>query len=155
MRKEGFVIDLTIGWRPYETTFMGEKITMELRPLKSWAFYEIIPYLDNPNPRRKDETNEECMKRLSPAEIEGLRNSSKELHLLSAKIFPEHVRNIENLVVNGMPVTPDIIAEESIFMGLAIEISGQLGVITSITENESKNLKGPSDTRKSTKKKAA
>ena len=98
-------MDIIIDWRKYETEFAGEQISMEIRPLKSWAMFALQPYLDNPNPKLKKETAKEYAKRLTSEEKTILSNNSQKIQELSDKIFTEHVKNIEGITVNQKPIT--------------------------------------------------
>jgi len=140
-------LDIVIGWQPYETVFHGHKVTMELRPLKSWAMFALAPYLEGER-RKPDESVKDFVKRLTPEQKEKLSKSSRKIQGLAKDIFPEHVQNIQGITVNKEPVTWEHLAEETIFMTLAVEISGQLAAISSLDEMSAKNSKAPSDSTK-------
>ncbi len=135
-------MDIIIDWQLYETEFAGEKISMEIRPLLAWAMFALMPYLDNPNPKREDETPQEYAARLTGKEKDKLTSDGQKIQELSAKIFPEHVRSIENITVNGEPVTWEQIATESPFYGFAVGVSGQLAAISTLKKADEKNSEG-------------
>ena len=119
-------MDITISWQAWETEFRGEKITMELRPLKTKAMLLLMPYLG------------------STQNPEQAGRASMEMAQLAPQIFPEHVRNLQGLTINGQPPTWEIMAEELMFTALIVEIMAQLASISAVSEEEQKNFTGPS-----------
>ncbi|MBW2638373.1 MAG: hypothetical protein JRC86_12840 [Deltaproteobacteria bacterium] len=144
-----------IDWEPYETEFNGDKITMEIRPMKAWAMIALKPFLDDSNPKKKSETTKAYLDRISPEEKRCLEKDSLEIQKLASVIFPEHVQNLSGFEVNGAPPTNDMLAEETAFMDLTCGIIMQLISISGLSEDEEKNSAGPSATQKSGKKKSA
>ena len=136
-------MDFIIGWRRYETTFKGASVTMELRPLKSDAMFAMSPHFGGER-RKPGESIPEFVARLTDEQKERLRKNSQALQRLSVSIFPEHVRNLSGFTVNGLPPTWETLANESVFMDLAVEICGQLASISSLPEASEKNSKPPS-----------
>ena len=135
-------MDLVIDWRKYETEFMGEPVSMELRPLKRWAWFELAPLLENHNPKKEDETAQEYIARLTEDERKKMSHDSEKLQELSAKIFPEHVKNIQGITVNGEVPTWEQISEEIIFLNLCVDICGQLAEVSTLTKTDEKNSEG-------------
>ena len=135
-------MDIIIDWQTYETEFAGEKISMKVRMLRSWAMFALEPYLNNPNPKKKEETAQEYATRLTVEEKSILSNNSMKIQELSEKIFPDHVKDIQGITVNGKPVTWEQIASEVVFLNLAVDICGQLASISTLTKEEEKNSKG-------------
>lgn len=124
-------MDVLIGWTKKEFKFNGEIITAELRPLKRSAMLLLSPYISMGEEKEQSK----------------LMATALELQELAEKIFPEHVRNIENLTVNGNPVKVEELAEESVFCALVGSIISTLSIISSLTTDQAKNSEGLSGTR--------
>jgi len=135
-------MDIIIDWQTFSTEFADGEISMELRPLKSYAMFMLSPYLDNPNPKLKEESVEEYTARLSGEDKARLLLNSQKIQELSSKIFPDHVRNIQGVTVNGQPLTIEQIATEVVFLQLSVEICGQLASISRLTKEDEKNSRG-------------
>ena len=120
-------MDVLIGWQKYETTWQGEKVSMEVRPLRRKAMMLLAPYM-----------------MISEEKGVKLIVDTFELQGLAAQIFPEHVKDIQGITVNGKPVTWEDLAEEAVFCHLVGDIIGQLALISSLKESEAKNSGGPS-----------
>ncbi len=135
-------MDIIIDWQLYETEFAGEKISMEIRMLRSWAMFALEPYLNNPNPKKEEETAKEYAARLTDEEKTILSNNSRKIQEISEKILPDHVQNIKGITVNGEPVTWEQIAAEVVFLNLAVEICGQLASISTLKKADEKNSEG-------------
>ena len=144
-------IDLIIGWQEYETTFMENKVSMKIRPLKRWAWYMLAPVLERGTPRKPKESAKEYLARLSPDEKRELTNVSDKMHEMAAKIFPEHVKDFEGITVNGKPVTFEIMSEEVVFGNLCVEICGKLAEISAPSKADEKNSDGLSRSQTSDK----
>lgn len=141
-------------WRRHETAFDGEAVTMEIRPLKSWAMLELMPYLDEPKPRKEKESIEDYIKRLSPEDRRRQQKESQQVQALAERIFPEHVRNIEGFLIDGKAPTAKALAEETAFMDFTVGVIMALVSISSISREAEKNSGGPSATPASEKKKS-
>lgn len=135
-------INIVIGWQEYETTFKGKKIKMEIRPLKRWASFILTPLFAKieglPNRKKKEKTID-YIKRLKPEQFEQMTEIFGKVQDASASIFKAHVRNIEGITINDKPVDFDIMAEESVFLQLCLELSGKLIEISSLSEGDEKN----------------
>jgi len=118
-------MDILIDWVPYETEFMDDKITCELRPLKSAAFMKLAPYM-----RLGGE--EDTVK---------ITVSMFEMQQLVPSLFPEHVRELKGITINGQEVTIEQLAEESALVELVFDIIGQLAMISRIARGDVKNSK--------------
>jgi hypothetical protein len=136
------MMDFVIGWQRYETKFRGAAVTMDLRPLKSAAMFQMAPHFGGPR-RQPDETVQEFIGRLTDDEKAILRNNSRKLQEISVQVFPEHVRNLKGFTINGLAPTWEDLAAESIFMELCTDICGQLAVISTIDQGSEKNSKPP------------
>jgi hypothetical protein len=141
-------INIIIGWQKFETDFQGQKVSMEVRPLKRWAWFVLQPIFQKMPSKNKDETTEAYLERLTSDDMGRLTQGSADLQDASAKIFKDHVRNIEGITVNGEPVSFDVMAEEVVFMRLSIEICNKLMEISNIKDGEEKNSGGQSDLQK-------
>ena len=142
-------VDLIIGWEKYETVFMGKEISMEIRPLKRWAWFVIAPLFQDMPDKKKGETNQQFAARLTKDERGKLTAQSEKIHEKSKDIFKDHVRNIQGITVNQKPITFDIMSEEIHFMNLCIQICGKLMEISQLTEGEEKNSAGQPDSQTS------
>jgi len=114
-----------IDWVPFETEFMGDKVTCELRRLKSEAFMKLAPYM-------KLAGEEDAIK---------ITVSMFEMQQLVPSLFPEHVRNLQGITINGEIPTLDQLSEESVLVELVFDIIGELAKISRVSEGEAKNSK--------------
>lgn len=142
--------DLVIGWQKYETTFRDNVVRMEIRPLKRWAWYMLVPIFSAMPQRNAGESNDEYIGRLSPDEREAMVKFSDLLQEKSAKIFAEHVRNFEGITVNGQPVSFETMSEEIVFGNLCVAMCGKLMEISTLTKESEKNSDGRSVSQTST-----
>jgi hypothetical protein len=131
------MVDVLIDWQPWETMFAGEPVRMKLRPLKRYAMALLTPHMAK-FPGSKEEM--EAMDRFEMAD------NAYQLQELAARIFPDHVKDIENLTVGGKPVEVGMLAEESVFVNLATEVISQLSIISVVTQGDAKNSQPPSHT---------
>lgn len=139
-------MDITIGWTKFEPkSKIGEnEISVEVRPLKNWAWLELLPLMQQMIPKNTGESTKDYLARLSPDERASLEKESINIQRLAKTIFPEHVRNFQGVTVNGEPPTPEQLSEEVIFMGITIEIMMHLITISNLGEGDLKNSSGPS-----------
>ena len=124
-------LNYILDWVPYEMEYESEKISMEIRPLKSWASILLTPFLIEAGKQRKDNGN-------NALTAETL-NLSYEIQKVADKIFSEHVRNITGININSNPVTLQELCQESVFAPIVMDIIGQLTSITRLTKEETKN----------------
>jgi hypothetical protein len=124
-------LNYILDWIPYEFEHEGEKISMEIRPLKSWASILLTPFLIEAGKQRKDNEN-------NVLTVENL-NLSYELQKVADKIFSDHVRDIRGITINSNPVTLQELCQESVFAPVVMNIIGQLTSITRLTKEEAKN----------------
>ena len=126
------MIDLKIDWQEYRTTFRGQEITMEIRPLKRWANALLTEiYLT----AAKEKIDKKKKRELTQKDID----FAYKMQELGSKIFPDHLRNLSGIKVNGEDITIGILCEESVFSFLAMSILSQMANITAITGNDVKN----------------
>ena len=140
------MINLIIKWQKWEIEFQGEKISMELLPLKVGTNLLLTPFFirieeqDNKGKAlgigKKDVTVDQD--KLSQYIIESTRLET-ELQNVCRDIFPSHVRDIQGMTINGKPVDPIILCEEPIFSTLVLQIVTQLYKISRITAEQAKN----------------
>lgn len=107
------MVDILIDWQRHEFGFAGETVAMELRPMETGAVFKLMTI----NRDAPDEHQLEVM----------------------AEIFSAYVRNIENLTVNGKPVTAEQIARVTQLMSLAGDIMVRLTEISQLSKAEEKN----------------
>lgn len=144
--------NVTIEWQPHETTFKGESIKMEIRPLKNWAWFEIAPLLNNKNPKKQGESKEDYIARLTDEEKLVMGKDSIKLQHFAKTIFPEHVRNLSGVTVNNQAPTNEHLSEEVVFLSFTVGIIMKLIEISSLDEEDTKNLNGPSESEVSDSK---
>jgi len=116
-------MDILIDWVPYEFEFMGDKVTCELRRLKSEAFMKLAPYM-------KLAGEEDAVK---------ITVSMFEMQQLVPSLFPGHVRNLQGITINGQPPTIEQLSEESVLVELVFDIIGEMAKISRISEGDVKN----------------
>jgi len=165
--------DIIIDWKEFKTTFQNHEITMELRPLKRWASLLLTPIgkeardaaikaknrkaqlyneISGSNPHMsEEEINQRVIatykKEQSYSVTEDDINFVYKVQEKGEKVFPEHVRNIKGLSVNGAPITNDILCQETVFGPLCISIISELMNRSQLTEQDEKNSAGPQPTR--------
>jgi len=120
-------MDILIGWQPYETTFKGQAVTMELLPLTVPLFRLVLPYMKNIED--KDAAAQNALEMLEKC----------------LPIFQGHVRGIQGVTVNGQPITPEIIHGEAKLVHLAQDIVNEVFLRSMLREDEGKNLGSPSE----------
>ena len=139
-----FIID----WQEFTTDFRGHTITMQLRPLKSWASVLLTPIyikstqkkLEKDAQKKTEENEQDKLKSLTVDDF----NFGFEVQKVAAKIFPEHVKDIQGIQVNGQPVTIETLCDESVFATLCMDIIAELSARSQLTEAEEKNSDRPS-----------
>lgn len=123
-------MDILIGWQPYETKFGGAPVTMELRPLKVPAMVKLMPYINRIGDAKGD------MLKLSM--------NTMEMQALAVAVFPDAVRAIDGVTVNGQAVTSEQMAEEVVFSALVGDIFAELIGRSQLSGAEEKNSGSPS-----------
>ena len=130
-------LDLIIGWQTFETEFRGEMIKMEVRPFKRKAMLAVLPYLSKKMPDIKEDMTED--------EITDLADKSFDLQGLASDLFPDHVRDIQGITLNGRPPSFDDLADEPMFLPLTLAIITKIASISNIDLADAKNSEGLSD----------
>jgi len=118
-------MDILIDWVPYEFEFMGDKATCEVRRLKSEAFMKLAPYM-------KLAGEEDAVK---------ITVSMFEMQQLVPLIFPDHVRNLQGITINGQPPTTQQLSEEPVLVDVVFDIVTELITLSRIGKDEAKNSK--------------
>lgn len=127
-------LDLLINWQPFETTFQGEIVTMEIRPFKRKAMMAILPYLTKHTGIVKDD--------ISDKKIGELADAGFELQGMAADVLPEVVRKITGITINGTPATFDDLAEEPMLLPLTLAIITKVATISQLNQADVKNSDG-------------
>ena len=127
-------LDLIIGWQAFTTGFRDEEITMEVRPFKRKAMLAVLPYLTKQMP---DITAD-----MTGDEISDLADKGFELQGLASDLFPDHVKNIQGVTINGKEPTFDDLANEPVFLPLTLAIITKIAGISNIAEASAKNSEG-------------
>jgi len=106
-------MDILLEWQRHEFSLNGEKIAMELHPMQVGAVFHLMQIKpDSPDQKQID---------------------------IMVSIFNQYVRNIENLTVNGQPITPEQIATTAQLIPLSGQIMTKLTEISRLPEAEEKN----------------
>lgn len=125
-------MELNLEWRAWQSDTWPE-VACELRPLKVWAFQEVLEAWEG----QRQPSATEGEKPL-PAPIKGTP-----LMTVARRILPEHARNLQGVTVRldgqSRPATLEQLCEETALMPVAGEILSRLVAISEITEAEQKN----------------
>lgn len=133
-------MDIIIKWEKYETEFNGEVVTMNLRPLKRPAMLLLMPYITEATVREPKSADD-----MNDSDIIGVVMDSYKVQGLVGDIFPEHMKDLKGITVNGEPVTPEMFQEEIILNPLVVDIMTKLMNISQLSKEDQKNLSSPSD----------
>ncbi len=117
-------MELNLDWRR-ETSTVWPEVSYELRPLRVWAFHELLAYWQSCGV----DAPAGSAVRLTPAQGLGLMSVAR-------RIFPEHVRGLEGVVlVQGGERTPaplEALCEEAALLPLAGELVSRLVALSEI-----------------------
>jgi len=127
-------LDLIIGWQAFKTEFREETITMDVRPFKRKAMLAVLPYLSKQMPAIKED--------MADNEVAALADKGFELQGLASDLFPEHVKNIQGITINGKVPTFEELADETMFLPLTLAIITKIASISSIDQADAKNSEG-------------
>jgi hypothetical protein len=124
-------MELNLDWQKH-TSALWPEVSYELRPLRVWAFEELLGYWHRQG---------------APDESGGAaRTASRhgaELMALAKKVLPEHVRALEGVVViqdgRRVPAGLDALCEEAGLMALTGEILSGLVAISAVPPSAEKN----------------
>jgi hypothetical protein len=125
--------NLIIDWQEYTTYFRNHQITMELRPLKSYASVLLVPIFVKSAQTTKSKKN-----KADDYTADDL-NLTYEVQDIAIKILPEHLRNLEGICVNDAAVTTQMLCEETIFAPLVMDIISELVARSQIGDADVKN----------------
>ena len=125
------MLDLIIKFEPYEIIINNQKITMELRPLRREQMILLSAMFDDiidESPKVLTSKNKKMAREQIDIENNKRRlrqyNKSLEYQKYANAIFPEHVRNIQGLRINGAAPTPDDFANEPALCNVTIDVIG-------------------------------
>ncbi len=125
-------MELNLDWRSI-TSAIWPEVCYEIRPLKVWAFQELLTFWESHGRERE---GEKPVIRIAP--VDGVK-----LMAVAKTIFPEHVRGLRglNLTQEGetREATLDALCEETALMHLAGEIITQLMAISEVNKGDEKN----------------
>ena len=140
--------DIIIDWESYETDFKGHEVKMQLRPLKSWASILLTPiYMEMETRVKKIKAAKDEKRDISDIMTEDDIKFVYKIQEVAKKVFPDHVKDITGITMNGTPVNAQALCEETFFSYLCMDIIAELGKRTQLDSAEVKNLKGPSITQ--------
>jgi hypothetical protein len=117
------MLSLVLDWQKKKFEFMGQTVTAEIRPLKRLAMIELLPYMNGGKITIKE---------------------SLELQGIAGTVFPEHVRNVEGIEINGQAVTMAQLSDEMALYPLTTDIIKELALISSLKDADEGNLEGVS-----------
>lgn len=123
-----------IGWRPWETKFNDDPVTMQLLPLRRSEFLRLLPMLDS-------------IYKLSQDKDSSGISSASEMSDVLDKIEPiviAHVKDLSGFEVDGAAPKIEEIVSGSVFMSLVSEIVFHLVEISKIERADEKNSAGQS-----------
>lgn len=125
-------MELNLDWRR-EDSEVWPSVSYELRPLKVWAFQELLDYWERYGKSGSDEATEPVAR---PSEGVKLMD-------VAVRIFPEHVRGVQGLTVNcegqSGQATVEMLCEETQLLPLAGEIVSRLVAISEVGTQDEKN----------------
>ena len=123
-------MEISLGWRRVDLKDLPD-ISVELRPLKVWAFQKLIASQAG----NSDGKSQEALDGLTMLEV-------------AKEIFPEHVRAVKGIVVSrddgeSSDVTLEDLTTETQLITVSAAILSQLFEISQLTEMEQKNFGNP------------
>jgi len=107
--------DIKTGWMKFETEYNGNMISMELLPMETMAMLDLLDLATG---------------------------DPKAIMPIIEPYFEKYVRNIDGITINGDPPKANQFATVGRLYALAMVILTELGMISQLSENERKNLKG-------------
>ena len=113
----------SLGWRPFETEFNGDKVTCEVKPLSLEAWLLLQPCIDSAGDELK------------------LMATGYELLKVAGNIFDDSVKNITGFLIDEESPTVEEITGNMCFITLVSAILIETIRISVLNEEESKNLK--------------
>lgn len=106
-------MDISLDWQRHEFGLNGEVISMEICPMQVGAVFQLMQIKpDSPDQKQID---------------------------IMVNIFNQYVRNIENLTINGKPITPEQIATTAQLIPLSGQVMTRLTEISRLPEADEKN----------------
>lgn len=166
-------MNIILTWEKYEVIFKNTKITMELLPLRRRQMLLLTTVFKTVGKEDIDIFNhvanriDDYVKKNGIAKEEATKNIFKEDPELQAKnhaaslrageislenqvlaknVFPDFVRKVDGVTINGKVPTAEQFAEESVLCELTIKILSELMIRTTVTFADEKNSEGPSTT---------
>ena len=136
-------MELNLDWRR-EASALWPEVTFEIRPLKVWAFQELLAHWEaggagvnqaiDPGGDEKPEKNQA---------VPSAAGAGVGLIEVAKHIFPEHVRELRGITLtrNGATANASLeaLCEETALLKLALEIVSKLMAISEIASGEEKN----------------
>ena len=125
-------MELNLDWRREQSGRLN-MVSYEIRPLKVWAFQELMAFWEG---QPREMADGQARVRISPAQ-------SLPLIDLARRIFPEHVRNLSGIALrregSSAPASPLDLCEEAPLLELAGEVLGRLVAISDLNATDEKN----------------
>ena len=119
-------MNYVMDWRPWETVFNGDKVTMEIRPLTVGEMILLTPHMKEGN-----------------SDIVVQMEDNLKLSIVAGSILPKAVRDLKGFTIDGQPPQLETVCDNVKFVGLVISLLLELAKISTITVEESKNSEGP------------
>jgi hypothetical protein len=126
-------LNFIIDWTPYTMQYMGQEISMEIRPFKTWASILLTPIIYESSK----------IKSSDGASIEQM-NLAYETQKIAIKILPEHIKNFNGITINGSNVTIEQLCDEAVFAPIVMDIIAEIAKRSHLTVEERKNSDEPS-----------
>ena len=136
-------MELLIGWKRCKRKIEGVDLTYEIRPLKRDAFLALLPYIAKAQKLKKE--LDATPKEEKTTKYEDVAQQSFELQKIVEPFIGDHVRNIKGIKFDNKELEPVMLAQESLLANICVVIVGDLFSISSIKEEEEKNLSKQSD----------
>lgn len=133
-------LSISTGWKRTDFDHMGQKISMDLKPLKYGDMINLTPYMIADS--KPGETSEQTIERLmNRTRDEIIKDTQKvyEIQALAGGILPGNVKDISGIEIDGEPAKPEQLAEYSKLAVLCYEIMVRLYIISQIGTDDIKN----------------
>lgn len=149
------MLNLTTEWQKIKIDYMGNEITMEIKPMSTEHSLLLSPFMsfdgsEKMAKRLIDKKNTEGEDSLTKDELILLETHNAKSHKQSIEMqkaarsmFKDVVRNIEGVTVDNKPLQPESLGVEASLTSLAVIIIGELFAKSTLDEVSEKNLQSP------------
>ena len=119
------MINLTIDWQRVTINFQGEEVSALIRPLMSKTFVSLMPFMHIDKDESRAAENMITMQQLGK------------------DIFPDHMKELEGVQINGAAPTVEQLTEEFALAELAVKLLTEMINITVLDKDSEKNFSSP------------